>query len=148
MADKDKQPQQEDFDKAFEDMKSGKIQGPTNDDMGPDNKEQYLYGYKKGLNEQGTYMPTKDTDFKRKLSQAMLLTDKEIPNRLPSALPTDPQLNDPFARGRNQGRDEMAKSYTEEQAKKKKGGKVLAAKGGNVRGHGIEKRGKTKGKFI
>jgi len=23
------------FDKAFEDMKSGKIQGPTNDDMGP-----------------------------------------------------------------------------------------------------------------
>jgi hypothetical protein len=26
---------QADFDKAFEDMKSGKIQGPTNDDMGP-----------------------------------------------------------------------------------------------------------------
>ena len=32
---KDKQPKQADFDKAFEDMKSGKIQGPTNDDMGP-----------------------------------------------------------------------------------------------------------------
>lgn len=29
----------------------------------------------------------------------------------------------------------------------KKGGKVLAAKGGKVRGHGIEQRGKTKGRF-
>ena len=27
------------FDKAFEDMKSGKIQGPTNDDMGPYKQE-------------------------------------------------------------------------------------------------------------
>jgi len=35
MADKDKQPKQADFDKAFEDMKSGKIQGPTNNDMYP-----------------------------------------------------------------------------------------------------------------
>ena len=29
----------------------------------------------------------------------------------------------------------------------KKGGKILAAKGGKVRGHGIEQRGKTKGRF-
>ena len=35
MADKDKQPQQADFDKAFEDMKAGKIQPPRNDDSGP-----------------------------------------------------------------------------------------------------------------
>jgi hypothetical protein len=35
MADKDKQPQQADFDKAFEDVKAGKIQPPRNDDMGP-----------------------------------------------------------------------------------------------------------------
>ena len=35
MADKDKQPQQADFDKAWEDVKSGKIQPPRNDDMGP-----------------------------------------------------------------------------------------------------------------
>jgi len=140
------------FDKAFEDMKSGKIQGPANDDMGPDNKEQYLYGYKKGLDEQGKYMPTKDTELKRKLSKAMLLTDKEIPNRLPSALPTDPQLKDPFARGRNQGRDEMAKSYTEEQAKKKKGGMIKKmAKSGKVsqlaKANGCAVRGKTRGKI-
>jgi len=32
--------------------------------------------------------------------------------------------------------------------KKKKGGKILAAKGGKVRGHGIERKGRTKGKFI
>lgn len=35
MADKDKQPKQADFDKAFEDVKAGKIQPPRNDDMGP-----------------------------------------------------------------------------------------------------------------
>ena len=35
MADKDKQPKQEDFDKAFEDVKTGKIQPPRNDDSGP-----------------------------------------------------------------------------------------------------------------
>jgi len=141
------------FDKAFEDMKSGKIQGPVNDDMGPNNKEQYLYGYKKGINEQGTYMPTKDTELKRKLSQAMLVTNKEMPNRLPSALPTDPQLKDPFARGRSQGRDEMAKSYTEEQAKKKKGGAIKAkkmAKGGTAssRADGCCTKGKTKGRIV
>ena len=35
MADKDKQPQQADFDKAWENMQKGKIQPPTSDDMGP-----------------------------------------------------------------------------------------------------------------
>ena len=35
MADKDKQPQPADFDKSFQDMKDGKIPGPTNDDSGP-----------------------------------------------------------------------------------------------------------------
>jgi len=35
MADKDKQPQQADFDKAFENVKAGKIQPPKNDDSGP-----------------------------------------------------------------------------------------------------------------
>jgi len=121
--------------------------GSSENDMGPDNKEQYLYGYKKGLDEQGKYMPTKDTELKRKLSKAMLLTDKEIPNRLPSALPTDPQLKDPFARGRNQGRDEMAKSYTEEQAKKKKGGMIKKMSNGGTassRADGCAVRGKTK----
>jgi hypothetical protein len=34
MADKDKQPQQADFDKAFENMKAGKTM-PTENDMGP-----------------------------------------------------------------------------------------------------------------
>ena len=34
MADKDKQPQQADFDKAFENMKAGKT-APTENDMGP-----------------------------------------------------------------------------------------------------------------
>jgi hypothetical protein len=35
MADKDKQPQQADFDKAWDNVKEGKIPGPTNDDSGP-----------------------------------------------------------------------------------------------------------------
>ena len=35
MADKDKQPQQKDFDKADKAMKDGKIPGPINDDSGP-----------------------------------------------------------------------------------------------------------------
>ena len=34
MADKDKQPQQADFDKAFENIKAGKT-APTENDMGP-----------------------------------------------------------------------------------------------------------------
>jgi hypothetical protein len=35
MADKDKQPQQKDFDKAFENMKAGKGRLPYEDDMSP-----------------------------------------------------------------------------------------------------------------
>jgi len=35
MADKDKQPQQANFDKADKAMKDGKIPGPINDDSGP-----------------------------------------------------------------------------------------------------------------
>jgi len=35
MADKDKQPQQADFDKAWENVKEGKIPAPTENDMGP-----------------------------------------------------------------------------------------------------------------
>jgi hypothetical protein len=35
MADKDKQPQQADFDKAWENLKEGKIPAPTENDMGP-----------------------------------------------------------------------------------------------------------------
>jgi len=39
MADKDKQPQQADFDKAFENMKAGKGRLPYEDDMGPYKQE-------------------------------------------------------------------------------------------------------------
>lgn len=35
MADKDKQPQQADFDKAWDKMSKGEIQPPRNDDSGP-----------------------------------------------------------------------------------------------------------------
>jgi hypothetical protein len=35
MADKDKQPQQADFDKAWDKMKDGKMPLPTENDMGP-----------------------------------------------------------------------------------------------------------------
>lgn len=54
MADKDKQPQQADFDKAFEDMKAGKIQPPRNDDSGPlPPKKESLPDPKKGALEGG-----------------------------------------------------------------------------------------------
>jgi hypothetical protein len=50
MADKDKQPQQKDFDKAFENMKAGKTM-PTENDMGPmkDPKKGAEQGAKAGM---------------------------------------------------------------------------------------------------
>jgi len=68
-------------------------------------------------------------------------------------LALDNALGNPHESAKNglqQGVHEMEAAKEAESKRKpmKKGGKVLAAKGGNVRGHGIEQRGKTKGKFI
>ena len=59
MADKDKQPQQADFDKAWENMKKGKTM-PTENDMGPLPSPEK--GVKKGLEVGGLkgYMPSKE----------------------------------------------------------------------------------------
>jgi len=59
MADKDKQPQQADFDKAFENMKAGKTM-PTENDMGPlpaAKKDQIKKGIMEGLK---GYSPSKE----------------------------------------------------------------------------------------
>ena len=57
MADKDKQPKQADFDKAFENMKAGKTM-PTENDMGPSpKKEQIQKGLMQGLK---GYSPSKE----------------------------------------------------------------------------------------
>ena len=59
MADKDKQPKQADFDKAFENMKAGKTM-PTENDMGPlpaAKKDQIKKGLMQGLK---GYSPSKE----------------------------------------------------------------------------------------
>ena len=140
------------FDKAFEDMKAGRIKGPTNDDMSPrqketlmtkqdiarnqmaaENKDKYLKNYGKGLSDElDTY----------KTSGKLLEASKSHPW--------------------GQGIQEMSDAIRAERTRAglptdgmKKGGKVKAkcmASGGKVaqlaKANGIAVKGKSRGRII
>jgi hypothetical protein len=143
------------FDKAFEDMKSGKIQGPTNDDMSPRQKETLTTKDDIARNEMAAekkdkYLKSYGTGLKDSLSDYKRRGDLGI------------------AMGRTvspegQGYEEMRDAIRSERKKSgmpavednmKKGGTIKAKKmasGGKVsqlaKANGCAVRGKTRGKI-
>jgi hypothetical protein len=119
MADKDKQPQQADFDKAFEEVKSGKQPVPSFDDMGP------LPPRMKGLE----FVDPKDNERVRKSQEAarvkMLDTIKK-------------SMSGPNVPGEYKKKGGAIKAK-----KMAKGGKVSQL----AKSNGIAVRGKTRGRI-
>jgi hypothetical protein len=164
------------FDKAFEDMKSGKIKGPTNDDSGPLPKGKKEYkDYDRSTPEKRGYAVRKaiinssDNEYQRDKSNAlgndMFNTgpERNIGPRMdsesfPASKQKLPGLDETESKARSgkwQAGYDKAKAETENVGPEmKKGGKVKAkkmAKGGKVsqlaKANGCAVRGKTRGKI-
>jgi len=166
------------FDKAFEDMKSGRIKGPTNDDSGPlPKKEKEYIDYDRSTPEKRGYAVRKaimdkyDNEYQRdksnNLGNDMLNTgpERNIGADMAHAsysskkqvLPGLDETESKTRSGKWQEGYDKAKSETENVGPKmKKGGKVKAksvkkmAKGGSAsaRADGCCTKGKTKGRFV
>jgi hypothetical protein len=151
------------FDKAFEDMKSGKIKGPTNDDMGPLSKER-----KEALSSKVdvTEMPESKARFLRSYGQG--LSDAKTQFKEAGNIPKSSMeelgpgifgigaSSDQVAKGNILGRQEMRDAIKKERARAgmKKGGAIKVKKmasGGKTsqlaKANGIAVRGKTRGKI-
>jgi hypothetical protein len=149
------------FDKAFEDMKSGKIKGPTNDDSGPLSKER-----KEALTSKVDVeeMPESKARFLRSYGQG--LSDAKTQFKEAGNIPKSSMeelgpgifgigaSSDQVAKGNILGRQEMRDAIKKERARAgmKKGGVVKKmATGGKVsqlaKANGCAVRGKTRGKI-
>ena len=156
------------FDKAFEDMKSGKIQGPTNDDSGPlpkkDKKEYKDYDLsspeKRGYAVRKAIIDITDSKYQRDgsndLGNDMFNTgpernigprmDHETYSSKKQVLPGLDETESKARSGKWQAGYDKAKAETENVGPKmKKGGMVKSS--ASKRADGIAVKGKTRGKI-
>ena len=152
------------FDKAFEDMKSGKIKGPTNDDSGPLSKER-----KEALTSKVDVeeMPESKARFLRSYGQG--LSDAKTQFKEAGNIPKSSMeelgpgifgigaSSDQVAKGNILGRQEMRDAIKKERARAgmKKGGAIKVKKmasGGKTsqlaKANGIAVKGKSKGRNV
>jgi hypothetical protein len=132
------------FDKAFEDMKSGKIQGPANDDMGPLPKPK---GYSREKVSSNKPEPTFKSDVDNIISGVKKADDKinETLTPVRKVMVKAAGKEEPGLLGEYSG---LSKNLSE--LKKKKGGMIKKySKGGTAssRADGCCTKGKTRGKI-
>jgi hypothetical protein len=127
------------FDKAFEDMKSGKIQGPTNNDMGP-LPELEPKGYSPKSISSKTPEPTFKSDVDNMVS-GVKKVDKKIDNTLVDSIRKAAGKEEPGILGKY---SKFSRNLPE--AKKKGGTVKKMATGGSAsaRADGCAVRGKTR----